>query len=136
MSFFKRLFGGKKKVVEPMRGGGMVQTTDQQSSTRTRMEADMERDRERRAGSPAAAGAPSPSVVDREEAVIALVTTACGGMDLQTARVDVNKLGGGTAPTLRFTLEGSASTDLEIGRIMSGDETPEALAIIVVAEGD
>jgi hypothetical protein len=76
----------------------------------------------------------SLSFTDLERAVIELVSRACQGMNLETSRVDVHKLEGGTAPTLRFTLEGTASTDVECDRIASGEESPEAMASAVVAE--
>ena len=76
----------------------------------------------------------SLSFTGQERAVIELVSRACGGMILETARVDVHNLEGGTVPTLRFTLEERASTDLALGRIASGEESAETLASGVVAE--
>lgn len=70
---------------------------------------------------------------DREKEVVDMVSQACGGLNLETTAVDVQKLEGGTVPTLRFTLEDRASTDLERGRIESGEETKE-LARTVVQE--
>jgi hypothetical protein len=136
VSFFKRLFGGGKKEPASLRGSELGQTAEQQSSTRDHMEAEMQRERERRAG-PAATPAeavPSLSPAEREESVIALVTGACRGMNLQTARVDVITLEGATVPTLRFNLEERASTDLDVGRITRDEESPEVLATIVVTE--
>ena len=51
MNFLKRLFGGdgaKKPNVQPMRGMEPLQTDEQQSSTRSHMEAEMRSDQERR----------------------------------------------------------------------------------------
>jgi hypothetical protein len=76
----------------------------------------------------------SLSFTDQERAVIELVERACGGMNLETTRVDVHNQEGGTVPTLRFNLEERASTDLALGRIASGEESAEALANGVVAE--
>jgi hypothetical protein len=76
----------------------------------------------------------SASFTEQEQAVIDLVSRACGQLNLETTAVDVFKLEGGTVPTLRFTLEGRVSTDLERGRIVAGGETPEALASVVVEE--
>ena len=53
---------------------------------------------------------------------------------MQTARVDVQKLEGGTVLTLRFTLHDRVSTDLELGRIALTGESADVLAGIVVAE--
>src|SRR5215211_6691364 len=137
MSFFKRLFGGKKSPAEAMRGGAPAHSDEEHSSTRSKMEAEMASSRDRRAGAAAIPGDMQAGVsgtVDKEESVIALVTRAFAGMDLQTARINVQKAEGGTTPTLRFTLESQASTDLERGRISEGDESPEALANTVITE--
>ena len=138
MSFLRKLFGAqKKRPPEAMRGLGTAQSDEDQRSTRSRMEAEMISDRERRAGNRASPGDLAPNALspsDKEEAVIALVTRACAGRDLQTTRVDVRKLEGDAVPTLRFTLDDRASTDLERERIATSDESVEALASIVVAE--
>jgi hypothetical protein len=76
----------------------------------------------------------SLSFTDQESAVIELVSRACQGMILETSRVDVHKQEGGIVPTLRFTLEERASTDLDIGRIASGEESDDSLASEVIAE--
>ena len=75
----------------------------------------------------------SMSFTEQENAVIELVSRASGGM-VQTSVVDVHKTEGGTVPTLRFTLEDVASTDLERARIAGGAESAETLANIVVLE--
>jgi hypothetical protein len=138
VSFLKRLFGGKNKLqVEAMRGLEGAQTDEQQSTSRSKMEAEVTADRVRRAahtGVSAPSAMDTPSTSAKEEEVIALVTQACAGMDLQTSRVDVHKLEGGTVPTLRFTLNDRVSTDLEFRRITANGESAEVLAGIVVAE--
>jgi hypothetical protein len=70
---------------------------------------------------------------DREKEVVDMVSKACGGLNLETTAVDVQKLEGGTVPTLRFTLEDRASTDLERQRI-EADEDTQSLARVVVQE--
>ena len=137
MSFFKRLFGGKKSPAEAMRGLAPANSDEDQSNTRSKMEAEMTSSRDRRAGAAAIPGdmpAAASGTVDKEETVVALVTRAFAGMDLQPARIDVQKAEGGTTPTLRFTLESQASTDLERARISEGDESPEDLANTVISE--
>jgi hypothetical protein len=76
----------------------------------------------------------SLSFTDQERAVIEIVSRACQGMILETSKVDVHTLEGGTVSTLRFTLEERASTDVELARIASGQEAADALASGVVAE--
>ena len=70
---------------------------------------------------------------DREKEVVDMVAKACGNLNLQTVAVDVQKLEGGIVPTLRFTLEERASTDLERERIESEGDTV-GLARTVVQE--
>ena|SRR6266540_2975493 len=138
MAFLKRLFGGRKSSPEPMRGQATVPTEETQSATRSRMGAEMLSERDRRAAiasdTSADTSASGLTPAELEEAIIALVTNACVGMNLQTTRVDVRKLEGGTVPTLRFTLDDTFSTDLERNRITSGQESAENLAREVVAE--
>jgi hypothetical protein len=73
-------------------------------------------------------------LTEREDAVVSLVARATGGMLLDWSVVDVHKLEGGEVATLRFNLTDSASTDLERARIENGNETPEQLADVVIAE--
>ena len=73
-------------------------------------------------------------LTDREDAVVSLVTRAAGPMLVDWRVVAVHKLEGGEVATLRFNLNDSASTDLERGRIESGNETPEQLASVVIDE--
>ena len=74
------------------------------------------------------------SFTEREEQIVERVEEACGGLTLEASVVDVHKLDGGIMPTLRFTLLGQASTDLERPRIAEGGESPEELARIVFEE--
>src|SRR5688572_5164621 len=107
MSFFKKLFGGdKKRPSETVRGVETAQTNEQQISARSRMEAEMTASRSAREGNASISGdsvEDARSEPDKEEVLLALVTQACAGRDLQIARVDVQRLEGGTVPTLRFT---------------------------------
>lgn len=49
MGFFKRLFPQKsKRVVEPMRGAGKLQTDEEQDAVRKKMEAEMTNARDKR----------------------------------------------------------------------------------------
>jgi hypothetical protein len=49
MSFFKNIFGIKeKRVIEPMHGQPLGQTSAEQDATRKRMETEMAEQRERR----------------------------------------------------------------------------------------
>jgi hypothetical protein len=135
MNLIKRLFGGTKQTEgEAMRGAGPVQTSDQQSATRARMEAEMVADRERRQAQVAPGQVTPPAGDEREQAVIAMVSQACGDRNLQTSTVEVQKLEGGSVSTLRFTLDDVASTDLERERITSATESVEELATAIVAE--
>jgi len=128
MNFLKRLFG-KKQGVEPIRGHDTAQTEEQQSATRERMEAEIQVDRDRRSAvDPTAAPA-----ADREQAVVVLVTRAFPGSDVQASTVDVMKLEGGTAATLRLTVDGTRSTDIEKARL-EGDEPVETLAASIVED--
>ena len=56
---------------------------------------------------------------EREEAIIAMLTRTFAGLMLDARIVDVHKQGGGTVPTVRFTLNEQASSDLERDRIES-----------------
>jgi hypothetical protein len=71
---------------------------------------------------------------EREDAVIALVTAALDGMNLDARVVNFHKLEGGEAVTVQFTVNNVVSTDLERARIDASGETPEALASAVVEE--
>jgi hypothetical protein len=98
------------------------------------MEAEIVADREQRQAEVASGEAGPPQGAEREQAVIALVSQACGDRNLQTSTVEVQKLEGGAVPTLRFTLDDVASTDLERERVVSGTESVEELATAIVAE--
>jgi hypothetical protein len=71
---------------------------------------------------------------EREDAVIALVTAALGGMNLDARVVNFHKLEGGEAVSVQFTVNEVISTDLERARIEASGEPPEALACGVIEE--
>lgn len=131
MAFFKRLFGrDKKSTATPMRGpSDAFQTQGQPDSTRATMETEVVATPERREGSATPEG-----WTEREQAIIARVSEAFAGMMLDSRTVDVHTLEGGLSPTLRFTLNETASTDLQRGRIAANDESEDALADVVIVE--
>jgi hypothetical protein len=129
MAFLRRLFG-KKTTAAPMRGASHVsQSQEQQDTTRATMEAELIAARELREGSARLVG-----WTEREQALIARVTQAFAGMMLEARSVDVHTAEGRLSPTLRFTVNESASTDLPRERIARSDESEEVLAEIVIAE--
>jgi hypothetical protein len=65
---------------------------------------------------------------DRETALIGLLTVHFQDRALNARLVDVNKLEGGRASTLRLTLDDTASTDIERDRIADASRPVEALA--------
>lgn len=64
----------------------------------------------------------------REESVIGEVTAAFPTMNLRVSPVRVHKLEGGEVDTLRFTLDETASSDIDVDRMEHSAEAEEILA--------
>ena len=73
-------------------------------------------------------------LTQREEDLVALVSRALHGFMLDTQIVDVHKQEGGMTPTIRFTLEEQASTDLERSVIAESSQSEEELVRRVVED--
>jgi hypothetical protein len=73
-------------------------------------------------------------LTDREQAITDLVSQAMGGRLLDARIVDVHKLEGGQAATLRLTVDEAASADLDRARVGQSQESPEVLAGILIAD--
>ena len=130
MAFFKRLLGrrDKESTDAPIRGpSDALQTHVQPGSTAATMKPEVVAARE-------AGGSATPEGFDREQAITARVAQAFSGMLLDARGVDVHTLEGGLSPTLRFTLNEAASTDLPRDRIAAGRESVEELADQVIVE--
>jgi hypothetical protein len=128
MAFLKRLFGQRvrQSPALPTRGpSDALQTQARPGSTRTTTGTEVAGATE----APAEGATP-----DREQAIIARVAAAFSGMMLDARAVDVHTLEGGLSPTLRFTLNEAASTDLPRDRITANEESVEELADEVIAE--
>lgn len=68
------------------------------------------------------------SLTEREEQVVKLVTEKFPDRFLEARIISVHKQEGGETPTLRFTLDQAASTDLERERIAGSQDSVERLA--------
>jgi hypothetical protein len=68
----------------------------------------------------------------RQEAVIAEVTKAFPAMDLRISTVAVHTLEGKEVETLRFTLDETASADVQLDKLDRTDRTDEAVAQDVI----
>lgn len=131
MAFLKRLLGRQDKGSTDalMRGqADAVQTPVQPGPTPATIEPEVAAAQE-----PHGESATSEEV-DRDQAIIARVSEAFAGMMLDARSVDVHTVGGGLSPTLRFTLNETASTDLPRERIAATKESVEELANLVIVE--
>ena len=75
-----------------------------------------------------ASSATSEDRKSREEAIVREVTMAFPTMNLRVTPIAVHNLNGGETDTLRFTLDETASSDLEVARIAHSAEPDKSLA--------
>ena len=84
---------------------------------------------------PVLAGDTTQSLSVAEQAVVNAVSDAFQGLHLETVVMSVHTLESDKeVSTLRFTLGGRASSDLHRDRIATSNESPDALAAVVIAE--
>ena len=74
------------------------------------------------------------SFTDREEAIIDILSKAFAGMMLDARIMEVHRLNGEMASTIRFNLNEEASADLERTRVESTAVPLEDLAIEVASD--
>ena len=70
----------------------------------------------------------------REEAIVREVTLAFPAMNLIVTPIAVHNLEGGETETLRFTLDETASSDLELGRLERSTEPESTLADELISD--
>jgi hypothetical protein len=68
------------------------------------------------------------SLTDRETEIVALVSSAFPGMNLQAVTLEQPLAGGGHRPVLRITLNDAYSSDVTRESVASDEESSEELA--------